>query len=197
MTAKRATARAGCGGLASLYSKGEGVRRDTRKAEQMFHRACKAGDARACSGLGHQRRIAGNAASAAPMFSRACRLGYARACFYEGRMLLKSKMHNGQALPSFKRACRGNDQRGCLSAAFLLDGKPGVKVDRRAAARYRGSAVAVLKRRCERSSNARACETLGDYFKGKYGRRSMSRVDAARYYRMACAQGRKAACSKR
>ncbi len=41
----------GCGALGGLYYNGNGVKRDSKKADQYFSKACKLGDQEACEAL--------------------------------------------------------------------------------------------------------------------------------------------------
>ncbi|MGL2548724.1 sel1 repeat family protein [Helicobacter pylori] len=41
----------GCGALGGLYYNGDGVKRDSKKADQYFSKACKLGDQEACETL--------------------------------------------------------------------------------------------------------------------------------------------------
>ncbi|MFP6090490.1 SEL1-like repeat protein [Helicobacter pylori] len=41
----------GCGALGGLYYNGDGVKRDSKKADQYFSKACKLGDQEACEAL--------------------------------------------------------------------------------------------------------------------------------------------------
>lgn len=184
----------GCTGLAYLYSKGAGVKRDVARARRMFDKGCRRGDARACSGLAQQARVAGKLTVAIPKFARACRLGYARACFYEGAMLLKQKKHDQRALKPFERACRGADFRGCLSAAYLLQRRPG-KVSK-AAGRYLARGRSGLSFACDKKRDADACETLADFYRGEYGAQHKNPKNADRYAKKACRLGRKKACRR-
>ncbi|EJB30905.1 cysteine-rich protein H [Helicobacter pylori NQ4200] len=41
----------GCGNLGVLYYNGDGVKRDSKKADQYFSKACKLGNQKACEAL--------------------------------------------------------------------------------------------------------------------------------------------------
>ncbi|MDI3291235.1 tetratricopeptide repeat protein [Polyangium sp. 15x6] len=183
----------GCVGLAFLYSKGRGVHPDPARAANMFRDACERGHARACSGIGQQARIEGNGADAIRFFERSCKLGYARACFYAGSALATEGKEPERALRNHEAACVGQDERGCLAMAGMMLSGLGAAPDAMKANHVQGKALNALNQSCA-SGDGEACEVIGDFYDGRYGKKVRKPEKALEFYQKACRGGRGDAC---
>lgn len=182
-----------CTGMGFLFSKGEGVPQDKRRAETIFREACDKGNGRACSGLGHQLRLAGDVNPAVDLFERACKLGYGRACFYAGALLYKGGKDMKRAFTNYTNACTGGDPRGCLAESVLLQSGQGTSANQGESLALRDRSVKGLEKACEQT-DGEACETLADYYMGEYDKSVKKPELAIGYYSNACSAGIDDAC---
>ncbi|MCX6075550.1 MAG: tetratricopeptide repeat protein [Campylobacterales bacterium] len=74
----------GCRRLGTLYSNGEGVRKDKKKASELYGKACNSGDNNGCWMLGFMYNVGDGVKQdkikASELFSKACNGGYANGC---------------------------------------------------------------------------------------------------------------------
>jgi TPR repeat protein len=161
-----------CRNLGILYSEGQGVSQDQRRATALFGQACNGGNLSSCNHLG-LALTAGMGVDkqpdkAAAAYQKACDGGYKLACRNLG-MLLRDE-HSGipQDLPKaeqlFDKACKGNVPFACTNAgdldAYLAAKGPG------ATARYK-SAIAHYKQGCD-GGDPTACRQIGiAYLEGR------------------------------
>lgn len=164
-------------------------------AAKMFRDACDRGNARACSDVGHQARLDHREAEAVKWFERACKLGYGRACFHAGSLLVKSGKEDAdkRALEDHERACLGRDHRGCLAMAAMLFSGVGALPDPAKANQVQSRALNALMKACE-AKDSEACEVLGDFYNGRYGKKTRSPEKALEYFERACSGGQWGAC---
>jgi TPR repeat protein len=183
----------GCTGLGVLYSKGQGVDANQKLAATIFQEACNRGNARACSSIGHQARLKRDYDEAVRWFERACKGGYERACFYAASFMVKLKKDERKAFSYANSACVGDDFRGCLVAASMMYSGAGTSPNPAEANKYQSKALNSLLKDCE-DKDSEACEVIGDFYNGQYGKKGRAPEKALPFYEKGCSGGQWDAC---
>jgi hypothetical protein len=139
---------------------------DVPGAVKLLEKACAAGAAKGCNGLGvvAAKGMQGGVDFAAAMthYLRACELGYMRACYN-----VAWSHHQGQGVPRdaskaeplYRRACDGGEGLACMNLGVVIAEKAG-------AAREMAQAVKLFERACY-GGEAQGCANLAvAYSKG-------------------------------
>ncbi len=115
-----------CYRLARMHSQGNGIPVDEARAEQLFKRACDAGNGNGCNGLAFHfleedgERPWRDPAQAAALFDKGCRLGSAKACTNGGWQVQYErgvKLDGDKARWLYQRGC---DELGSNLACYNL-----------------------------------------------------------------------------
>lgn len=123
------------------------------RAEQLFARDCKRGDARACWSRGHMHEAAGELEAARTHYEQACDADEAKGCLARARLMLTAAEHPdamGAASDWLARSCALDPSHGCGELALIIECGLGVDAD---AAR----AAELYQRACE-GENRAACQ---------------------------------------
>lgn len=104
--------------LGNAYENEEGVGKDLGAAKGFYERACKAGEARGCAGVGMVLSKQKDP-DAKSILEKACAAGAMRGCSGLGQILRKSGQKESAAR-MFIRACEGGYRRGCFYAGMML-----------------------------------------------------------------------------
>ena len=116
-----------CSLLGHAYRRGEGVRRDLHKANELFLKACNMGYARGCNDVGISYELSRgyrqdyNKANA--FYWKACDLGYAVSCNNLGFSYergLGVPQDDLKAYELYKKSCDMGYAGGCLQAKHIM-----------------------------------------------------------------------------
>ena len=106
----------GCRGLAALYDKGVGVKRDRPRALRLWEDACAQGDARSCTILAHALFDESETKGQVMTLLRiGCHRGDALACSDYARRVSTDPAQHEAGARYFERACRGGVGEACLA----------------------------------------------------------------------------------
>jgi hypothetical protein len=156
----------GCGLLASLYARGEGVVKDEARAAELLGSACRGGEAFSCTELAH--------------------------CYQAGKGV---RQDSHEAARYLRLACDGGHAWGCRDLATSYAGGNGVPRDEATARAMAARAITLGERDCEGGSGAAPYDCSGVaamYHLGQLVPRDMAR--ARRFYKKACDGGVAHAC---
>jgi len=108
-------------------------------------------------------------------------------------MVRKNEHDDARSLDFYERGCLGADPRACLAAAEFLAAGRGKKANATEAEALRRSALGALLFACD-NADGEACESLGDFYDGRYGKTNYQATKALRYFEEACHAGRWTSC---
>lgn len=163
-----------CYRLALLHESGEGVTKDTRRALELYRRAC-ATEGCFVNGFASDRgpRVE-RAKSAAALFEDACDKGIAVGCFDLGTLYDMGMPRDPARLDAlWRKACDAGVLRGCSYLAQRYEmGAPGLPPDP-------AKAVALFDKGCQEKHDTSSCYNLALlYAKGKVVARDAARATA-------------------
>ena len=134
---------AGCTRLGRLYDNGDGVKRDTTRAETYYEKACSLNDVEGCNRLGmlygYLKRD--SSTKAKPYFEKACSLNNGVGCRSLGELYIAGrgvKQDYQQAKTYCEKACSLNDGHGCAYLGVLYADGLGVKQNKKVSKEYFG-----------------------------------------------------------
>lgn len=148
-----------CNDLARMYSFGEGVSEDDKKATTLYVTACDLGSGIGCNNAGLRmedgKGTNKDLTRAAQLYQKGCDKAFPAACNNLGRMHLNGwgvQKDEKKAAEIFDKACNDGDASACSNLGWLYFIGRGVEEDRK-----RG--VALLKKGCD-GGNTWGCDRL-------------------------------------
>jgi TPR repeat protein len=119
-----------CVKQAVAFRQGDGVKKDLRRACELYETACDKGHSLSCADLATLLAVGGASIGrderrAVTLFDKSCTLGFANACFSAGNMYLQGSREPGVLPRDYKRAGdyyrRGCDAGEGVACASLAD----------------------------------------------------------------------------
>jgi TPR repeat protein len=155
------------------FARGTGVERDPRRSEALLRKACEAGHAAGCGGLGLARKDG-------VLMQRACSGGFSTACGWAAAQIHEGygRDHAEEAAALNELGCASGDGDSCIGLAKQIrlgDGVP----------RNEAESLKILEAAC-RIGNAKAC-----------GERGMAQTDdhSREYFQLGCDAGDAGSCN--
>ena len=113
---------ASCITIADMYFQGVGVEQDNTKAKQLFSKACKLGDGKACNNLGWVYKEEKKFKESKKFYTKACNNNYLMGCsnlgyMYEHGTEVKKDFDKAEEL--YSKACKENNEVACSNLKKL------------------------------------------------------------------------------
>ena len=181
-----------CKKLAIMYDKGDGVKKDKKRALEFYQKACDAKDGWSCYTLGYIYQsgngVAKDKKKALELYKRACDNSEASGCYNLGYIYQYGDgvaKDEEKAVALYKKACDKGNSFGCNSLGYMYDYGVGVAKDK-------SKAVELYKKACDKG-NVIGCYNLAYMYQSGIGV-GEDKIKAVELYRKACDKNNASSC---